>query len=477
MLGYNLLFIVCFFPVWLIKFKFQSIDYIYIGIFFLLLMCLNHLIIKRIKDKKNIFYIYIASILTFGIDNSLSLHNDVVLPNKDLFLTIFHNVYLFSLFLVILIFCTIFIISKKLQSKGIIIVSSFITVIFAFSMIDGSKSYKNLNEFDKNDKILNFEKSKIVFLLDEMGGLGSFESNTELGKEFDLIAKNFAKKYAFNIYSNIYSTFPQSIRSISKILNNDMSDKINESDYSELSDSFYTEYNITKNKLFDNFDSIAVYEGMHINYCENKKVNKCRQFNQFSQTGYIKGFKDTTLTRLINGWKLYGSSIGSISWRTFIQFELIDGLEKSSGEKAAFLSLLTKVEKDIKSKKFDLIFVHSMVTHKPFGLDQNCNYSGKLAMGSFSLISEKEKVKRHNLDRICTIKFLDQFFKKLKDQKIFDNVEIYILSDHGSRIKQNDINSTLKNIFLFKNINTKYEVIKEKSFIQDIFFKKVLLKN
>ena len=71
-------------------------------------------------------------------------------------------------------------------------------------MIDGSKSYKNLNEFDKNDKILNFEKSKIVFLLDEMGGLGSFESNTELGKEFDLIAKNFAKKYAFNIYSNIY---------------------------------------------------------------------------------------------------------------------------------------------------------------------------------------------------------------------------------------------------------------------------------
>ena len=310
-----------------------------------------------------------------------------------------------------------------------------------------------------------------------MGGLGSFESQTELGEKFDLMAKVFAKEHDFSIYTNIYSTFPQSIRSISKILNNDVSDKINEKDYSELSDNFYTEYNITKNKLFDNFNSISVYEGMHINYCKNKKVIKCQQFNQFTQTNYINGFKDTFLTRSINGWKLYGTSIGSITWRILIQFELIDGLEKSSGEKAAFLDLLRKVKKDINSEKFDLIFVHSMVTHKPFGLDQNCNYSGKLAMGSFSLIDEKEKVKRHNYDRICTIKFLDEFFNELKKDNTFKNLDIFILSDHGSRIKKNDINSTHKNIFLYRNKNTKFAVVQEKKFIQDAFFKKILLKN
>ena len=42
----------------------------------------------------------------------------------------------------------------------------------------------------------------MIFILDEMSGLNSFESKTSEGIEFDKIVKDFSKKYEFNIYSN-----------------------------------------------------------------------------------------------------------------------------------------------------------------------------------------------------------------------------------------------------------------------------------
>jgi len=474
MLGYNALFFFSIFPIWIIKFKFPLNDYIFIGLVILLLLFVNYLLLNLLKNKKKLFNTYIAVILTIGVDNSFSLHNDIVLPNKEFFLPIFNNVYFSSLFIIFTIFLINFLICRKLQNKGITIVFSLIFSIFIFNTIDNSKSYKNINNFTKGENFLEVKNPKIVFLLDEMGGLNSHESNSELGQKFDKMAIEFAKKHEFIIYTNVYSNFPQSIRSISKLLNQDVSKTINEKDYSELSRNFYTEHNITKNKLFDSFDSISVFQGMHINYCKNNNVKKCEQFNQFLQTNYMKGFKDTFLTRIVNAWKLYGTSIGAITWRILIQIELIDAFEKSSGEKAAFLNLLHKIKKDINSKKYGLIFAHSMITHRPFGYDVNCNYSGANAIGSYGLINEKEKIRRHNLDRICAIKFLDKFFDELKNINAYKNLDILILSDHGARIRENNPESMLKSIFLHRKKNSSYSEIKEKNTTQKIFFEKIV---
>ena len=188
----------------------------------------------------------------------------------------------------------------------------------------------------------------------------------------------------------------------------------------------------------------------------------------------MKGFKNTFLTRIINAWKLYGTSLGAITWRILIQVELIDAFEKSSGEKAAFLNLLNKIKKDINSKKYDLIFAHSMATHKPYGYDVNCNYSGANAIGSYGLISEREKIRRHNLDRICAIEFLDKFFDELKNINVYNNLDILILSDHGARINENNPESMLKTIFLHRERNSNYSEIREKNTTQKIFFEKII---
>ena len=56
-----------------------------------------------------------------------------------------------------------------------------------------------------------------------------------------------------------------------------------------------------------------------------------------------------------------------------------------------------------------------------------------------------------SLSRICTLKFLDDFLSEIKKKKYLDNLEIIILSDHGSRIKMNDSESALKNVYFIKS--------------------------
>ena len=54
------------------------------------------------------------------------------------------------------------------------------------------------------------------------------------------------------------------------------------------------------------------------------------------------------------------------------QFNLIDVTLSPQGEKASFVSTLSFVADDIKKKKYDLIFGHFLVPHKPYGFNENC---------------------------------------------------------------------------------------------------------
>lgn len=491
---YNLTFLLSILPLWVTKFKFQPEDYVILFLFFLILFILHNLVLNRLNKNSLIFTIYISAILTWGIDNGFSLFNDLLAPNEDFVKTYFFNIYFGSLGVFIIIFILNFLIINLLKTKGTIIISFFIAAIFLFNVFDNSKNYKNIPSFNKETINLETDKIKIILILDEMGGVNAFESQTKLGKHFDEEIKKFTKKHKLKIYNNIYSICPNSLASITKTINNDSGNEggnllekdflsaeyfkknCSISEYQDLSEKFYTEYHVTKNKLFDKFKSISVYQGMHIDYCLNTNVVKCEQFNQFKKRDYLKGFKNTSLTRLVGGAKLNGSITGLFLWRILLQFQLIDSFELSSGEKASFIDLLKNVEKDVASKKYDLIFAHSLVPHRPYGFNSNCNYDGGKSIGTFRLIDVKEKVKRHNVDRICVLKFLDNFLTKLSKNDFYKNLEIFIFSDHGARIVKTNADSYLKNIFFYKDNVDTYEVIKEKKFIQEEFWK-VFFKN
>ena len=59
-------------------------------------------------------------------------------------------------------------------------------------------------------------------------------------------------------------------------------------------------------------------------------------------------------------------------------------------------------------KKYDLIFLHTLVPHQPSGYDSNCKYDGFLSFNK-SFMKIDKQVEIHNNERICMLKFLDTF--------------------------------------------------------------------
>ena len=87
----------------------------------------------------------------------------------------------------------------------------------------------------------------------------------------------------------------------------------------------------------------------------------------------MNGFKDTYLTKIISIWKLNGSIVSAIVWRSLREFRIIDSTLEPEGHKTSFQNLFKSLENDIYSKKYDLIFVHTLVPHRPYGFDSKCN--------------------------------------------------------------------------------------------------------
>ena len=77
-------------------------------------------------------------------------------------------------------------------------------------------------------------------------------------------------------------------------------------------------------------------------------------------------------------------------------------------------------------------------------------------------MTDKEKYIQHNVERICMIKFVDNFFNNIKMLPEYDNLDIFIMSDHGSKI---DHEESLSSIFFTKIHNNNFKIIKKKVLI------------
>ena len=109
------------------------------------------------------------------------------------------------------------------------------------------------------------------------------------------------------------------------------------------------------------------------------------------------------------------------------------------------------------SNKFNLIFAHILAPHVPYGFTQDCKYDGNKA--SFNMhMSNKERYIQHNIERICMIRFVDIFFDNIKMMAEYDNLDIFIMSDHGSKI---DLDESLSSIFFTKIRNNNFKIIQE----------------
>ena len=137
------------------------------------------------------------------------------------------------------------------------------------------------------------------------------------------------------------------------------------------------------------------------------------------------------------------------------------------GEKLYIDNILNFSKKDILSKHFDLVFIHLLVPHKPYGFNEKCKYDVRLSNLNIFLTQE-EHIKNHNIERNCVLSFMDNLLGKLNN---LEKLRIIILSDHGSRIT-NSNDSSLTSIFAYKNFKqTSFKMKNEKISIQTIFKK------
>ena len=82
-----------------------------------------------------------------------------------------------------------------------------------------------------------------------------------------------------------------------------------------------------------------------------------------------------------------------------------------------------------------LFFVHALTPHTPFVYRNDCSL-GFIDNDNLELNIKK---KLHANELKCLSKIFDKFFNTLKSNKLIDNFEIIIASDHGNRFEDNFI--------------------------------------
>ena len=161
---YNLVFLCSVFPIWLVKFNIElTLNFIIILV--IALYFLHNYLYLHLYNKK-LYYLYLAFILTLGIDNSLSLFSDVIAPNFENIIKI-TNLYFFGLIVLILIFTIISFLLVYSGTKGIIIALTFVLTLLLQTLFFSDKTLKNFPDFEIT-QINNYnDKITIVLIMDQ----------------------------------------------------------------------------------------------------------------------------------------------------------------------------------------------------------------------------------------------------------------------------------------------------------------------
>lgn len=473
----NFLYFFSLFPLWIFHADINYLNKFFFFTPFFLIFIFIKLIEFKIK-KFDYYYLILSLIIVFGLDQNLYFYKNIIKLNITSINEIFKIVYFFEFLFLSILVLIIFFLLKKIKHKKITflkIYTSFIGAIFIFnfySIISYSED-KNAVNHTKN----SFNQKTLVLIFDEMSGISSFETNYEYGKEFKSTLIDFAKKYNFAVYLNSYSVSDNTANSISNLLNplknqkrkDDTIKKIREETLVKSPSQNY-EYDFIKNNFFDKYKSISVLQNIHLNYCLNKNVKKCYKFNPYlsKDSKYLDGFKLNYFSEFFSLWKINGSIVSRLFWKTMVVLNFGNSLIEPEVHKALILDLLDIVKRDIISNDFDLVYAHILAPHFPYAWTKNCKYDGKL-INFRNFMNNKDRIVQHNIERKCIFNFLNNFFDDLSVLINIKDLEVIILSDHGSRIGKN-FDQSYSTILLTKK-NTPYKIIKEKFLIQDLFIK------
>ena len=473
----NFYILICLFPAWLLSSNILLNDkLLYFLPYVILFIILNNYFNLEHESKLNL--LLLSTITVFGLDQNLSLYKNLIKPNFTFLNKNLPNIYFADLLTIIAIFIVVLSIFLFLKTKAIKILFSFLLIIFIFKVYQVVKNPIKIINFNdsKNLEVKSKQTNKVlIIVLDEMSGVDSTEKNYEFGDTFIKKINKLAIRYDLSLYTKSFSISDNTANSVPFMLNFETrqpTHKLREK-FIEKSKQTYNEYDLIQNKLFRKFKNISVIQNVHLNFCNQQNVKKCYQINPYNKNkNYLEGFKNNLLTTFFTYWYLDGSSMARLFFKVSRLLSLSDTLLEPESHKIFLPLIFSKLENDIKVNKFDLIFAHILAPHIPYGFSEDCKYDGsKSSLNNY--MTNNEKYIQHNIERICMIKFIDSFLNNLKKTPGYKNLDIFIMSDHGSRISSNE---SFSSILLTKTTNSNFRIVREKvlihSEIKKIFNKK-----
>ena len=458
---FNIYGLICLFPLWIFRSNFSFIEIIS---FFILIVILpfyiHQLFFKNYLEKySKKIYFWLSLITFYSIDQNLSLWINSNFINYILPINSEHlRVLIFSVITITILNILFFTIKDNLLK----ILLPFLTVIFVFNLINLNLSYSNFSKVNfqkKNYSEKNKVNKKIVIVFDEMSGFNSLESSANNGDFVNEKIKSFFVKNNFDIYFNARSQFKNTEDSLSTSLNfiknGDEFIKNKKKNLTSKSNNYFVINELLSNKFFDleSHENIVVQQSMFLNFCVHSKVISCNQFNPYSKDlFFLDGFKDTKLTKYLSFLRNNGSIFGHFLWTFFFELRLVDDVLDPIGEKASSRYIFKQLSDLIRvNKNSNLFFSHFLIPHIPYAYDQNCNFNGSKIIEARKMTINEKRI-QHNLEKLCVLKFFEEFLDDIKKFEKLSNFEIIIFSDHDSRIDKNEKENNI--IFFHKRINS-----------------------
>ena len=452
-----------FFPIWIGAELFNSqIFVIILIIYFLIIFTLKFVLNYKYKNKFIIKNFIFALIIFFSLDVNIGFW----LIFDDLFGYGKLN-YLLS---IIFIFFTSFIIfsflKKNEKNKYILLIVLISLLLYnSFSVVHHSIKvqkdfqYTSTNSSKKNDT----NKKQLIIFLDEMAGPAGIDNNDIIGKK---ALKSFQETYEMNnfkIYGNAYSIYRNTVEAIPNLLNFNFNDENLTNKFSgENISNRKSKWYIKKNKFFDQNNSILTNQSLGLDFCKHENVSQCVSFTSNKlNSNYIEGYefekKDFFFDKLLKS----NSIILKIFWRISLEFNFFKEKSDFSFQKALFENNLNQIVKIIKNTNHNYYVFHLVVPHNPFGFelrgDKKCYFNNEKALikGPKKEKENKKYLNNYYYEVACTNIYLNNFFNKLKEQELFEKLNILITSDTGIGIasgkRKSNLLSTYSVLFAIKS--------------------------
>ena len=463
---------ICIFPAWVLS---EKILFSSNSVFFIPYALLYFSLVSYIDFEKNYkFTLFSISFLTFlAIDQNLSLSRSLIKPNFEFLNNLLPNIYYAEIILILTLLLIICIIFYKLGIRSIKIFSSFIFVIFIFKVVGTIFNPIEIVSFNQDKKQNEYKTplQKTLFIIfDEMSGVNSTEKNFKFGNDFVEKIHEFAAENNFQLYLNSFSTSENTANAVPLILNfnaNKVTQNFRDS-HIRKSNNTYNEYNLIHNKLFDKFSNVSVLQNIHLNFCNNQNVTKCYQINPYNHyKNYLNGFKNNIVSRFLSLWKLDGSSSSKVLWKFARIIGMTDSILEPEAHKIFLPTIMDEIKKDVLDDKFDLVFAHILSPHIPYGFTKQCNYDGRKSSFNSGLTVQARYI-QHNIERVCMIRIISSLINKLKNEIGYNDLQIFFMSDHGSRITGKE---NFSSILLTKRKNQKFKTINDAVSVQEIIQK------